>query len=56
MKKLLSWGGVGLLTGALLDPVYYSGIGQPIPWGRDVLMGAAGIVCIYLLVKYRGDL
>ena len=56
MKKLLSWGGASLLTGALLDPLIYSGLGNPIPWTRDLLMGVAGIVCIYLLVKYRNDL
>lgn len=56
MKKLLSWGGVGLLTSALLDPVIYSSLGNPIPWWRDILMGAAGVVCIYLLVKYRKEL
>jgi len=56
MKKLLSWGGAGLLTSAFLDPVIYSCLGKPIPWGRDILMGVAGIVCIYLLVKFRHDL
>jgi hypothetical protein len=56
MKKLLSWGGVGLLTSALLDPVIYASLQQPIPWWRDLLMGAAGLFCIYLLVKYRDDL
>jgi hypothetical protein len=56
MKKLLSWGGVSLLTGALLDPLIYAGLGYPIPWGRDAAMGGAGLLCIYLLVKYRDDL
>jgi hypothetical protein len=56
MKKLLSWGGVGLLTSALLDPVIYATLEKPIPWGRDLLMGAAGVLCIYLLVKYRDSL
>lgn len=56
MKKLLSWGGASLLTGALLDPVIYAALGNPVPWGRDLLMGGAGILCIYLLVTYRGDL
>ncbi len=53
MKKLLSWGGVGLLTTALLDPVVYSMLEMPIPWGRDLLMAAGGIGCLYLLVKFR---
>lgn len=56
MKKLLSWAGVGLLTSALLDPVIQATFEQPVPWGRDLLMGAAGIVCLYLLVKYRNYL
>ena len=53
MKNLLTWGGVGLLTTALLDPLLYSMLDQPIPWGRDLLMGAGGIVCLYMLVKLR---
>ena len=53
MKKLLSWGGVGLLTTALLDPVMYSMLEKPIPWGRDLLMAAAGAGCLYMLVKFR---
>lgn len=55
MKKLLSWGGVGLLTSALLDPVIYRMLDQPIPWGRDLLMALAGSGCLYLLVKFRDD-
>jgi hypothetical protein len=55
MKKLLSWGGVSLLTGALLDPIIYSCLGNPVPWGRDLLMAGAGALCIYLLVKYRDE-
>lgn len=53
MKKILSWGGVGLLTTALLDPLVYSMMDLPIPWVRDVLMAFGGIVCLYLLVKLR---
>lgn len=56
MKKLLTWGGTGLITTALLDPLIYAGLGNPVPWGRDLVMGAAGILCIYLLVKFRHDL
>ena len=55
MKKLLTWGAVGLLTSALLDPVIYSLLDQPIPWGRDLLMGAAGVGCYYLLIRFRDD-
>ena len=53
MKKLLSWGGVGLLTTALLDPLLYSMLDKPIPWVRDLLMAAGGIGCLYLLIKLR---
>lgn len=55
MKKLLSYGGVGLLTTALLDPVLYSALDQPIPWGRDIGMAVAGAACLYLLVKFRNS-
>lgn len=53
MKKLLTWGGTGLLTGALLDPLLCCMQGKPVPMGRDLLMAAAGAGCIYLLVKFR---
>lgn len=53
MKKLLTWGGVGLLTTALLDPLLYSMLDMPIPWGRDLLMAAGGFGCLYLLVRLR---
>ncbi|WP_198013120.1 hypothetical protein [Citrifermentans bremense] len=56
MKKLLSLAAVTLLTSAFLDPLIYSGLDKPIPWGRDALMLVAGVVCLYLLVKYRHDL
>lgn len=55
MKKLLTWGGVGLLTTALIDPVLYSMLEQPIPWGRDILMAFGGSGCLYMLVKFRND-
>ncbi len=53
MKKLLNWGSVGLLTTALLDPLVYSLLEKPIPWLRDLLMAAGGVLCLYLLVKYH---
>jgi hypothetical protein len=56
MKKLLSWGGVSLLTSAFLDPLIQSGLGNEVPWGRDVAMAGAGFVCLFLLVKYRNEL
>ena len=56
MKKLLSWGGAALITAALLDPLICSGLGRLTPWLRDLAMGGAGAVCLYLLVKYRKEL
>jgi len=55
MKKLLNWGAIGLLTSAILDPVIYSMLDLPIPWGRDLLMLAGGAGCFYLLVRFRDD-
>ncbi len=56
MKRLLSYGGVSLLVSAFLDPLISSGLDRPVPWLRDLLMGAGGAVCLYLLVKYRKEL
>ena len=55
MKKLLTWGAVGLLTSAILDPIIYSMLDMPIPWTRDLLMGVGGVGCFYLLIKFRDD-
>ncbi len=55
MKKLLSWGGVALLTTAILDPLMYAMLDQPIPWLRDLLMLVAGAGCIYLLIRFRNE-
>jgi len=55
MKKLLSWGGVGLITTAILDPLCYSMLDLPIPWWRDLLMLVGGGICLYLLFKYRRE-
>ncbi|NVN88960.1 MAG: hypothetical protein HXX11_00030 [Desulfuromonadales bacterium] len=55
MKKLLTWGGTGLLTTAILDPLLYSMMDMPIPWWRDLVMLCAGIGCLYLLFKYRRE-
>lgn len=56
MKRLLSWGGVGLVTSAILDPLIHSMLDLPVPWLRDCAMLAAGAACLYLLVKFRLDL
>lgn len=56
MKKLLTWGGTSLLISAFLDPLIYSGMDKPVPWLRDLAMAAGGVLCLYLLVKYRNQL
>jgi hypothetical protein len=56
MKKLLTWGTVGLLTTALLDPLLYSMLDKPIPWVRDLFMASAGMGCFYLLIRFRHEL
>jgi len=56
VKSLLNLGAVGLLTGALLDPLIRATLEQPVVWWRDLLMAAGGVVCLYLLVKYRRSL
>jgi hypothetical protein len=53
LKKLLTWGAVGLITTALLDPLIYSMLDKPIPWLRDLFMGAGGVICFYLMIRYR---
>ena len=53
MKKLLTWGAVGLITTALLDPLIYSSLDRPIPWMRDLLMLAGGIGCFYAMIRFR---
>jgi 4-amino-4-deoxy-L-arabinose transferase-like glycosyltransferase len=52
---LLALSPIGILFAptAFLDPLIYSGLDQPIPWGRDLLMAGGGVVCFYLLVKFR---
>jgi hypothetical protein len=56
LKKLIIWLSVGLLTTALLDPIIYSMLEQPVPWLRDLTMAAVGSGGLYLLYKYRHDL
>ena len=56
MKKLLVWAATGLLTTALLDPVVYAMLDQPIPWLRDLLMLAGGMGCLYVRIRFRHDL
>ncbi|HWI39868.1 MAG TPA: hypothetical protein VNX25_00100 [Verrucomicrobiae bacterium] len=56
MKRLLAFGGPGLITSALLDLLFQWGVGRPLPLARDTAMAAAGAGCIYLLVRYRKEL
>jgi hypothetical protein len=56
IRKLLSFGGVTLLTTAFLEPLFFSGIGKPVPWLRDLLMAVGGVACLFVLVKFRKDL
>jgi len=56
MKKLLTWGAVGLVTTALLDPLFYSMLDKPIPWVRDLFLAVGGAVCFYLLIKFRHEM
>lgn len=55
MKKLFSFAAVGLLTSALLDPLMYAMLDQPIPWMRDILMALAGVACFYILITCRNE-
>jgi hypothetical protein len=56
MKQLLIWGAAGLLTSAILEPLIYTGLDKPTPWGRDLLMAVGGATCYYLLIKFRKQL
>lgn len=55
MKRLLTWGVVGLMTSAIFDPLIYSMLDLPIPWMRDLLMLAGGVGCYYLLIRFRDE-
>jgi len=56
IKKLLTFGAVTFLCTALLDPLWASGLGKPIPWFRDSVMAVFGIACFYLLIRFRREL
>lgn len=56
IKKLLTFGAVVLLCTAILDPLWASGLGRPIPWFRDIVMAVVGVACFYLLVRFRKEL
>jgi Flp pilus assembly protein TadB len=56
MKTLLTFLAVTLLNGAFLYPLFMGGAGRPVLWWLVTAMAAAGIGCIYLLVRYRRQL
>lgn len=53
LKHLLTFGTVLLLCAAFLDFLWVSGLGRPVSWSRDIFMGAAGLACYYLRIKFR---
>jgi hypothetical protein len=56
MKMFLRFCAVSLLCSAFLDPLWASGLGKPIYWFRDFAMAAAGVACLFILVRYRNNL
>lgn len=56
MKALLNFFAVLLLNGAFLYPLLFAGIGRPVVWWLVAFMAAAGVGCIYLLVRFRKQL
>jgi hypothetical protein len=53
MKLLLNFLAVILLNGAVLYPVFFTGIGRPVAWWLVGGMALGGVACIYLLVRFR---
>jgi hypothetical protein len=56
MKAFLKIGVVSFLCTAFLDPLWTLGLGLPVRWFRDIAMAAAGVACLYLLVRFRNNL
>ncbi len=56
MKMLLRTGVVFFFTTAFLDPLWSTGLGNPVHWLRDIAMAVAGAICLYLLVRFRNAL
>jgi Flp pilus assembly protein TadB len=56
MKQLLNILAISLLSTSFLYPIFYGGIGRPVAWWLVVLMLLAGILCIWLLVRFRKEL
>ncbi|HTY20107.1 MAG TPA: hypothetical protein VMC44_00590 [Geobacteraceae bacterium] len=56
MKHILNILAIILLIGAFLYPLFFRGTGRPVVWWLVILMAIAGIVCIYILVRFRKEL
>ena len=56
MKAFLSLLAVGLLMGAFLYPLFSLGVGKGVSWWVVTAMAAGGILCMYLLVRFRREL
>jgi hypothetical protein len=56
MKQLLNILAISLLVASFLYPLFYWGTGRTVAWWLVILMALAGIVCIWLLVRFRKEL
>jgi len=56
VKTLLSLLAAGLLTGAFLYPLFSLGVGRGVSWWLVAAMVTGGVVCLYLLVRFRKEL
>ncbi len=56
MKGALQFLAVVLLTWSFLYPLLFGGSGRRVVWGWVACMVAGGVVCLYLLVRYRRQL
>jgi len=56
MKTLLNFLAVLLLNGVFLYPLFFSGTGRQVNWWLVLFMAVAGVVSIYLLVRFRRQL
>ena len=56
MKTILTTIAVSQLTGVFLYPLLYSGLGRPVSWFWEGFMAVSGVLCFYLLVKFRRQL
>lgn len=53
MRTLLTIGAAGFLCAAFLDMLWTGGLGRPIAWQRDILLALGGVLCFYVLVRFR---